>query len=375
MPANPIPVRRVPLLCGAPGNGGGVLRSYSIAMASQNARGRGAAGTRGAVTILPRGTSAQGIPLSATPAGGVNRQLGGFPYGASAYGNGFPFGILPSGGLEGLPMFAGTRRLGDATCDAARDKWFAQYGDAGASKYCAEGFKGSKGCDVNFASWCSHWGKSWGTPTTPVNDAEASTYQTAIQALTTFMSQLSAGQIDPASPAPSGSDTLGVNKNAANAAIYAKYADLVSGLANARLQGQMMWSLSHPTPSPSTSSGTTTVTPGVTPTPSGSYTDPATGTIYYPAGSQSAWGMQAGVEPSPLYQSDQGQGGDPIYGSGVETGSPTQYATAPGAKAKTAVPAPVAKKKPAAGGALALGALALIGLAVYGAKHRKKPAA
>lgn len=67
------------------------------------------------------------------------------------------------------PTLGGIRLGG--SCDASRDAWFKKYGNDRARTECARGFKGKRGCDKNFPSWCATWGHPWGAATpsaTPV---------------------------------------------------------------------------------------------------------------------------------------------------------------------------------------------------------------
>lgn len=370
MPAFPIPVRRVPLLCGPVGTSP-VLSAYPRAMARAVRRGTGPNGTRGNPVPALRGSSAQQIPFSAIP----QAQIDSFPYGVSARGAAWPFGDEPVGGEEMLDGFrpqmrAGSRRVGmGETLDLSSDGYARKTRDMGSAIQAMTLVKQlsksacSQGTSYGFSDRTA-WVDKGCRGTFDINvggDNEAQLYKTATDVVNRFVASLSAGQVDPSSSVPGNADGLPPNVNPANAALYSSYQSAVSSLASARLQGQAMWKLLHPDPITTTGT-TTTASPGAT----------AAAQPQLPYGS--AISMQPGVELTPI-NAPAPSGVDPIYGASPDIMGTTAYVQSPFQTKPVASPvAPAQKPRGKVGGAaVGLGALVVVA-GIFALLHHKKRA-
>lgn len=63
-----------------------------------------------------------------------------------------------------------------ASSKSAAERWFTKYGDAQATKSCAAGFRGKRGADRDFPTWCSEvFKKPWGSGSTSTTPATTGT--------------------------------------------------------------------------------------------------------------------------------------------------------------------------------------------------------
>ena len=359
-----------------------VSRDLAVAMATNH---RGRAGTYGR-TLVPAGGATRvdrdGTPMAAlygryhSSLGYLNRGLGTFPYA----GDELHVGLR---GMRAGSTFIGglgeTRDEMEARAASMLGKPKAAgeyYGDIGAvwaggsvtRRVCEIAQSGAKGACKKFGF---AWGKMGTAAPTPTDDGEARLLKAATAAINDFVAKMSAGQLDPSTPAPEGSMNLAPPTNTANQKLYDDYQFAKGQVPDAVTLGTALWRLQHPTPTGGSNGGS----PGSGSAGAGSG---GAGT-QTPAGTTTTGGGGGGGVTSGTPASS----GADIYGDGNADGSGGALVVGDRAGTSIVPVGPTANSKPAAsaavpakrasrgGAALGVGALVLAGIAAYAYSKRK----